>query len=127
MQAAAPAPVVTPDSLRCNGTKKITNGDGHVTDCPGCVDCRNKLSLIESTETPLIQPAVFERVTKVVKQQCADGSCAAPATISSTPTKRSSGSCASGSCGTATDAGPVRRVIKAKPVRRFLGRLFRRR
>ena len=120
--APAPAP-----SLRCGGDKIITHGDGHTSPCPGCEDCQDKAA-------PLIQPAVFETVTKItpVKQQCADGSCAAPITILPAPAK-SSGSCASGSCGTSTvkAGGPVRRVANGirerKPVRRLLGRLFGRR
>lgn len=125
--APAPAP-----ALRCGGDKIITHGDGHTSPCPGCVDCQNKVSLIESVDEPLVQPAVFERVTKI-SQQCADGSCAAPATILLTPTKRSGGSCASGSCGTSTvkAGGPVRKVFKGirerRPVRRLFGRLFGRR
>ena len=145
----APVTPDQPETLRCHGTRKITNGDGHVTDCPGCVDCLNKTSLIETVDEPLIQPAVFERVTKVTKVaklQCADGSCAAPTATTeacectqatgscSCGTKATaSGSCSSGSCGMSSvkATGPVRRVAKGirerRPVRRLFGRLFGRR
>lgn len=146
MRNGGPVPV-TP-SLRCGGTKKIVHGDGHVTPCPGCVDCQAKESAVEAID--LIQPAVYTRLTKVAKQQCADGSCTAGATecectaaggacacsprAKPTSGSCSIGSCASGSCGgsSAQSArGPLRRVggffRERRPVRRLFGRLFGRR
>lgn len=127
-------------TLRCGGTKFITHGDGHRTPCPGCVDCQAKESAVEVID--MIQPAVYTKVTKLAKQQCADGSCTAGATecectagrgsCACAPAKAAtSGSCASGSCGSGSSTqarGPLRRVggffRERRPVRRLLGRLF---
>lgn len=149
------SPVVTPDgpALRCGGDKIITHGDGHTTPCPGCVDCQPKTNQRASAPA-LLRPALYVTRRQVVNAapapvivaeesdaielptavalasgSCADGSC-------STAT---AGDCASGSCG-ATSGGPMREIIRArplrsfvgrirerKPVRRLLGRLFRRR
>ena len=123
----APLPAPLPSS-KCDGSGWITHGDGHRTACPGCDNCKKK---------SIIKPAVLT----LVRSQCADGSCAIPTAPAADcectkatgscacAATTTSGSCASGSCGTSSvkAGGPVRRVIKAKPVRRFLGRLFRRR
>lgn len=138
-ESPTPGPAPLPET-KCDGTGWITHGDGHRTECPGCSACNKR------EPQPLIQPAVYERITKVSRLQCADGSCAAPTVKESltvdcecvqatgscacAPTKRTttSGSCASGSCGSSAgeSRGPVRKFIKARPVRRLFGRLFRR-
>lgn len=121
-----PTPAPT---LKCDGSGVIRHGDGHTTPCPGCENCRKAESLIK--------PAVLTTVRRVtMKGSCDDGSCTLPsATVAAT-----AGSCASGSCGAAASGGPIRNAIKArpirrlvggirerKPVRKLLGRLFRRR
>ncbi len=141
------APVVTPDApaAECDGSGVIRHGDGHTTPCPGCKNCRKAVSQLATltVDDPLeLTPAIYSRIRRidaapepvplvVTPVQCADGSCALPSRVTT------SGSCADGSCGTASAGGPVRNVIKARPirrvfrgirerrpVRRLLGRLF---
>lgn len=153
LERTSAKPDTTPDTqLRCNGTGYITHGDGHKSKCPGCQDCQ-KLSRgeqqisFEPGATALIRPANYERVTRVDNQNCTDGTCevvepaddcactalegacsCAPVTKTASRGSCSSGSCASGSCGAGqAGEGPVRKVFRAKPVRKVLGRLFRRR
>lgn len=133
------SPVVTPDvpGLRCGGDKIITHGDGHTTPCPGCADCVNKASRVSEAED-LIRPALYTRTRQVVDAapapvaveeeanelptvvalapSCADGSC-------TLPSGAAAGDCASGSCGAAASGGPVRSLIKARPVRGLVGKI----
>lgn len=132
----AVTPVNPVPSVRCNGTKYITHGDGHRTPCPGCQDCKKSVSLIQGDEL-LIQPAVYTKAVKktvkksIAKQQVAAGACActesgacectpAAACEDGSCDAGSSGSCATGACGV-SEAGPVRRFVGAKPVRRAFG------
>lgn len=103
--------------LRCGGTKKITHGDGHQTECPGCVDCQAKGSEVERASRvelnhlvlgesidAMLRPAHLVRVTRVepAAEECADGACAAEVTI--LPAEEEACACtqASGSCSCST-------------------------
>lgn len=148
-RTSGPTDVTPQPTTRCGGTGYITHGDGHKTKCPGCADCQ-KLSGVEKQirfepgATALIRPANYERVTRVDNQNCTDGTCevvepaddcactalegACSCTAIAARKTPSGGSCASGSCGAGqAGEGPVRKVFKAKPVRKVLGRIFRRR
>lgn len=142
-----PAPAPT---LKCDGSGVIRHGDGHTTPCPGCDNCKKAEPLIKPAVLKTVRRVKQDLPTVVTLQgdcatctanggtcecttagACADGSCG---TVTAT-----AGSCASGSCGAAS-GGPIRNAIKArpirglvgkirerKPVRKLLGRLFRRR
>lgn len=130
----SPTPTPSP-ALRCHGTKKITHGDGHTTDCPGCVDCQAKqISRVEPVESidALLRPAHLVHVTRVQaeasepfavvteeSEECActeaTGSCACAPRA-----KPTAGSCANGACAS-SQGGPIRKLVKARPLQRVRG------
>lgn len=131
-----PGPGPAP-SAKCDGSGKIRMPDGNTADCPGCDNCRRKNGNVETID--LIQPASYTRITRLTKQQCADGSCTVDTAADCECTKAtgscvcgdttaiiSAGDCASGSCG-ASGSGPVRKLVAARPVRRAVGAISERR
>lgn len=99
---------------QCNGTGKITHGDGHQTDCPHCYAFFGPVPLEQLTyvdwRVPLGLPANSE--CDCEKCECSPCNCSGTPKGSPIQTAALRQGCASGSCGTAgagnCDTGPTR-------------------